>query len=296
MITDLTKDSPPLWEIPLPQARKAMEMFAAGTPEVSVGGVEDMELDGRGGKIPIRVYRPREGGDGSGTVVFNHGGGFVPGSIKEYDSLCRILTNGSGCTVVSVGYGLAPEHKAPAAVEDAYDALRWAIGRAGPAGVAVAGDSAGGNLAASASLQARDKGEGIEKIKIQVLAYPVLDIGSASPSVVEYGERYFLTRGEMEWFNTSYLVDSSQASEPYISPLRAADLSKLPPAIILTGEYDPLRDQGETYAARLRLSGIPVVGVRYTGAVHGFLSFAGTRIATSSLSMMSSSLKSAFNV
>jgi acetyl esterase len=298
LFASLTKDSPPLWEIPVSEARKAMEegaeMFAAGSPKIDVGKVEDMEVDGRGGTIPIRVYTPKEQGENSGTVVFYHGGGFVLGSIGEYDPICRALTSTSGCTLVSVGYRLAPEHKAPAAAREAYDALQWAIGNLGSNGVAVAGDSAGGNLAASVCLRARDIGEGIEKIKLQVLAYPPTDLDAIFPSTIEYGEGYFLTRGEMEWFHTSYLVDRSQASDPYISPLRARDLSKLPPAVILTGEYDPLRDQGEAYAARLRLSGVPVVGVRYTGAIHGFLSFSGTRIATNALNLVGTSLKSAF--
>lgn len=298
LIDSLTKDSPELWEIPISEARmvveRGWEMLAAGAPEIEVSRIEDLVVDGRGGKIPIRVYTPKEKGEGSGTVVFYHGGGFVLGSIREYDPLCRALANMSGCALVSVEYRLAPEHKAPAAAEDAYDALQWAISNMGSNGVAVAGDSAGGNLAASVALKARDKEEGIEKIRIQVLAYPATDLDAVFPSTIEYGEGYFLTRGEMEWFHNSYLVDRSQASDPYISPLRAKDLSRLPPAVVLTGEYDPLRDQGEAYAGRLRLSGSPVVGVRFTGATHGFLSFPGTRIATNALSLVGTSLRSAF--
>lgn len=294
LIEDFTKDRPPVWKLPLSEARRGFEVFVSGAPEIKVGRVEDLEVNGRGGKIPVRVYTPNEKGNGSGTVVFYHGGGFVLGSIAMYDPVCRAIASTSGCTVVSVDYRLAPEHKAPAAVEDAYDSLQWAIREMGSRGVAVTGDSAGGNLAASVSLMARDTGEGSDRIKLQVLVYPVLDLGSFTPSAVEYGEHYFLTREMASWLSASYLVDRNQASDPYISPLRAGDLSRLPPAVILTGEYDPLRDQGETYAARLRMSGIPVVGVRYTGAIHGFLSFTGTQIAASALSMVGSSLKSAF--
>ncbi len=298
LFTNFTKNSPPLWEIPVSEARKVMEMGAemlnAGAPTVEVSKVEDLEVDGRGGKIPVRVYTPKESGEGSGAVVFYHGGGFVLGSIGEYDPICRALASMSGCTLASVGYRLAPENKAPAAAEDAYDALQWAIGKMGANGVAVAGDSAGGNLAASVSLKARDRAQGIEKIKLQVLVYPPTDLATFFPSTMEYGEGYFLTKGEMEWFHGSYLVDQGQAADPYISPLRARDLSRLPPAVVLTGEYDPLRDQGEAYAARLRLSGVPVVGVRYTGAMHGFLTFPGTRIASNALGLVSSSLRSAF--
>lgn len=293
LIEEFDKDRPPLWKLPLPEARRALEMMAAEAPEVKVGGVEDTKVDGRGGKIPVRVYTPI-GGNSLGTVVFYHGGGFVLGSIGMYDPVCRTITSESGCTVISVDYRLAPEHKAPAAIEDAYDSLQWAIKKMGARGVAVAGDSAGGNLAATVSMMARDQRGGVEKIKLQVLAYPVLDLGSFTPTAVEYGEHYFLTRDMAIWFSESYLVDRNQASDPHISPLRAPDVSGLPPAVILTGEYDPLRDQGETYAARLRTSGVPVVGIRYTGAIHGFLSFAGTRITASALSMVSSSLKSAF--
>nr|WP_308417957.1 alpha/beta hydrolase [Metallosphaera hakonensis] len=204
-------------------------------------------------------------------LVYYHGGGFVFGSVESYDGLVRLLSKESGMTVLSVGYRLAPEHKYPTPVNDAWDALLWLRENyLKEEKVCVAGDSAGGNLAAVVSQIDRDKGQGI--IKCQALIYPAVNMVDNSPSTREYGDGYFLTRDLMYWFGSAYFSSGREAIQPYASPA-FGKLENLPPALMITAEYDPLRDQGETYHHMLREAGNESVLVRYMGMIHGFVSF-----------------------
>jgi acetyl esterase len=208
--------------------------------------------------------------------VFFHGGGFVLCDLDSHDRQCRGLANESGCVVVSVGYRLAPEHKFPAAPEDAYAATRYVAEHASefgidPGRIAVGGDSAGGNLATVVALMSRDRGG--PSLKFQLLIYPVTDFYDVSPSMHEYSG-YFLTREVMDWFLRQYFSSAADARLPYASPMNA-DVRGLPPAMIITGECDPVRDQGEAYADKLRRAGVAVEVKRYEGMVHPFFNLGG---------------------
>lgn len=233
---------------------------------------EDREIPGPASQLRIRLYKPAAE-DTLPVVVFFHGGGWIMGSIETHDVYCRQLANASGYAVVSVDYRLAPENKFPAGLEDAYAATNWVWEQAAEIGldarrIAVAGDSAGGNLAAAVALLARDRGG--PPLAFQLLMYAVLDYNFDTPSYRENATGYHLTRAAMIWSWGHYLQSELDGLSPYASPLRAEDLSGLPPAMILTAEYDPLRDEGEAYAARLRAAGVPVELRRYDGLIHGF--------------------------
>jgi len=249
-------------------------MNAAVLPSgIEVASVTDREVPGPEGPIPIRVYRPA-GDAPKPVVVYFHGGGWVLGSLETHDGTCRRLADGADAVVVSVDYRMGPEHRFPAAVDDSFAALRWIVEHApelgGDAGrVAVAGDSAGGNLAAVVSQLARAEGPAI---RFQLLIYPVTDHEFTSPSMQENAEGYYLTREAMRWFYDHYLVDATEGADPRVSPLRAADLAGLPPAFVLTAQYDPLRDQGIAYADALRAAGNDVTMTLYEGLFHGFFS------------------------
>ena len=206
-------------------------------------------------------------------LVFFHGGGFVIGDLDSMDAPCRALANRAGCLVVSVDYRRAPEHKFPTATEDCYAAVRWVAENAASlngdsARIAVGGDSAGGNLAAVVALMARDRGG--PPLRYQLLIYPATNHDFTTASCQENAEGYFLTTADSRWFWSQYLRDENDAANPYASPLRAEDLSGLPPALIITAEYDPLRDEGEAYAERLRQAGVAAEAKRYDGMIHGF--------------------------
>jgi len=256
------------------QARDQMLMASrfVGSAE-DVHTVEDREVPGPGGAIPIRAYRPSEC-DTLPAVVFFHGGCWLMGDIRTHDGYCRALANRSGAIVVSVDYRLAPEHKYPAAAEDAYAATRWvaehaaAIG-ADPQRIAVMGDSAGGNLAAVVALMARDRSG--PSLAFQLLVYPITDFSFDTPSYRENATGFHLTRDDMAWCWGHYLTNELEGYEPYASPLRADDFRGLPPALILTAEYDPLRDEGEAYARKLEDAGVPATLKRYDGMIHGFV-------------------------
>lgn len=266
----------PNYTLSVAEAREGMILrskLVAGDP-LPVHAVADRLIPGPGGQLPVRVYLPARGGPFP-ALVYCHGGGWVIGDLDTHDHVCRALANEVPCAVVSVGYRLAPEHKFPAAAEDAYAATQWVIARAeelgvDPGRVAVGGDSAGGNLATVACLMARDR-RGAMPV-FQVLLYPVIDYNFETPSYRANAEGYLLYRADMIWFWRHYLASEADADNPYASPIRARDLSGLPPALVITAEYDPLRDEGEAYAARLAAAGVPVVLSRYDGMIHGFAS------------------------
>ena len=268
---------PALSTLSVEDARKMLDMLPQllGLIPEPVAKVEDLLIPGPAGQIPVRVYAP-QGSRPFPVLVFFHGGGFAIGSIEGYDELCREVTNAAGCIVVSVDYRLAPEHKFPAAVDDCYTATKWVAENANaiggdPTRIAVGGDSAGGNLAAVVALMARDRGK--PPLVYQLLVYPCTNFAVFdTPSHRENAEGYFLTKDDMVWFMNLYLRSEADAHNPYASPLRAHDFRGLPPALVVTAEFDPLRDEGEAYAARLREAGVPVVCTRYNGMIHGFLS------------------------
>ena len=265
-----TVGGPALHEQTPEAGREMFTAFAAlGGPGEPVASTEDREIPGPAGPIPVRVYTP-EGDPPFPVVVFFHGGGFVIGNRDSHDAVCRELTNAAEAVVVSVDYRLAPEHPFPAAPEDCFAATQWVHAHAAelggdPARLAVAGDSAGGNLAAVVCLMARDAGG--PSICAQVLVYPATELSMSHPSIEENGEGYLLTAEDMSWFMGHYQPD---VDDPRASPLKAESHAGLPPALVITGEYDPLRDEGEAYADKLRAAGVPVVLSRYDGQIHGF--------------------------
>jgi len=264
--------TPSLSELGPEQARSMYKLLAAGRQGPEVHQVDDRTVEGDGGPIPVRIYRPSPA-DALGVLVWYHGGGFVIGDLDTADANCRELATQAGCVVVSVDYRLAPEHTSPAAADDAWSVLRWVLDNApaiggDPARVAVGGDSAGGNLAAVVAIAARE--EGIS-LRHQLLVYPVTDLAGSSASRTENGEGYFLTKDAMDWFEECYLGPANDPHDPTISPLYA-DPAGVAPAHVITAGFDPLRDEGEAYAAAIAAVGVPVVDDRYPSMVHGFLS------------------------
>ncbi|MER1987361.1 MAG: alpha/beta hydrolase [Solibacillus sp.] len=264
--------APPMSSLSPEEARSTTDFSAlAGIPE-EVGKVENRTIPGPGGEIPVRIYTP-EGEGPFPSLVFYHGGGWVIGDLDTVDVPCRLLTNRANCVVVSVDYRLAPEHKFPAAADDAYAAAKWVVEN-GPSiqvdssRVAVGGDSAGGNLAAVVSLLARDKNE--IDLAYQLLIYPVTNYSYETVSYRDNADGYLLTKDSMVWFWDHYLRDAEDGKNPYASPLRTEDLSSLPPTLVITAEFDPLRDEGEAYAQRLKEAGVQVEETRYNGMIHGF--------------------------
>jgi acetyl esterase len=238
-----------------------------------IAHVENRTISGPAGEMPIRIYTP-EGTGPFPVLVFFHGGGWVICNLDTHDGTCRSLANGAPCIVVSVDYRLAPEHKFPAAPEDCYAATRWVAEHVAqfngdPLRLAVGGDSAGGNLAAVISQMARDKGG--PALSFQLLIYPATDFTADTLSKKENGDGYFLTEKDMTWFTNHYLNSEEDKQNPLASPLLAANLSGLPPALVITAEYDPLRDEGAMYGQKLKEAGIPVTITRYDGMIHGFV-------------------------
>ena len=254
--------------------RRIFRELTGVLPREEVSRVEEIVIPGTDGGIPARVYTPAS--SGSGGVVYYHGGGFVVGDLESYDPFCRALANSSRSVVISVGYRLAPEHRFPAAASDAVDSSAWAVGNAGgfgiTRGIAVAGDSAGGNLAAVAALKCRDRGLAL---KAQVLLFPPISYDVASRSSIEYAESFYLTRKQQEWFGAQYLSRREDVFDPRFSPIQSSDFGGLPPSLVLTAEYDPLRDQGEAYADTLAKSGVAVTSLRVRGVTHGFIGLPG---------------------
>lgn len=264
---------------PTDEARKEYKRIRAKYKEITaeVAKIEDAVIRKGDQCIPIRLYEPV--GDGPFPVlVYFHGGGWVLGDLEIADCVCRYLSNEAKCVVVSVDYRLAPEHKFPAAAEDAYAATRWVINHAAqingdPQKVGVAGDSAGGNLAAVVALMLRDQGG--PRLVCQLLVYPITQCSFDTPSYQEFATGLNLTQGEMAWFINSYSRSEEDKQNPYLSPLLAESLEGLPTALVVTAHYDPLRDEGERYGERLRAAGVPVYMKRYEGMTHSFINMTG---------------------
>ena len=275
----IARGAPQLYTLSLAEARAADLAdirAAAGTAE-PVHAVTERQIPGPGGALPIRVYRP-EGDGAQPALVYFFGGGWTLGSVDTSDGICRALANAVPCTVVTVGYRLAPEHQFPAAVEDCHAATRWIARHAAEIGVdpsrlAVGGDSAGGNLAAVVSLLCRD--ERGPDLVAQLLVYPNTLYRGDTTSLRENDDPWLFNRHSVDWYWRHYLPTPEDGANPLVSPLLAPDLTGLPPALVITAEYDPLRDEGERYAGRLRDSGVPVELSRYDGMVHGFFAMAG---------------------
>lgn len=296
----LKQRSIPLYQLPVAEARAQIlvAMVDPTSTPLPVAQVEDRTIPGPAGPLPVRIFTPT--GQGPFPVlVFFHGSGFVVCNLDTHDGLCRALTAGAGCLTVSVDYRLAPEHPFPAAVDDCYAATDWVHRHATELGgdrtrLAVGGDSAGGNLAAVVTLLARERGG--PPLVHQLLLYPVTDRPGGTASYSENAEGYGLSKADMFWFWGQYLPDQEHTNDPRAVPLRAPDLAGLPPALVITAEYDVLRDEGESYASRLNEAGVPTTLVRYDGMIHGFLDMtAQVERARAAMQETTTSLRAAFD-
>ena len=264
---------PALNEMTPEEARIAAGGFVElGGPGDDIASSQDRVIAGPAGDIPVRVYTPHGSGP-FGCLVYFHGGGWVIGDIEGTNAICRTVAARAGCKVVSVGYRLAPEFKFPVPLDDCYAATEWVVENAAEIGIdgskiAVGGDSAGGNLAAAVAIKARDA-DG-PAIALQVLVYPVTNHSYDTQSYKDNGEGHLLTTELMTWFWDQYLESADDGRNPLASPLRASDLSGLPPAVVITAEYDPLRDEGEAYASALSSAGVAVTQKRFDGQIHAF--------------------------
>lgn len=290
---------PPLNELSPEESRVAAEGFAElGGPGADVASQDDRVIPGPHGDIPVRVYTPLNGSGPLPCLVYFHGGGWVIGDLETTNAICRTLAAEAGCVVVSVDYRLSPEHKYPVPFDDCYAATTWVADNGSEIGVdsskiAVGGDSAGGNLAAAVALRARD--EAGPSLAMQLLVYPVTDHSFGTDSYKSNGENYLLTKDMMTWFWDHYLASESEGDLAYVSPLRADDLSNLPPATVFTAEFDPLRDEGEAYAKRLKDAGIAVSQKRFDGQIHAFFTMLLVfEAATEAAQLAGADLRSAF--
>ena len=277
--------------------RESRAAFSPAVPEVAEA--RDLALSGPGGRIPLRLYRGlgTEAGALLPVLVFFHGGGWTIGDLDTHDIVCRTLANKARCAVVAVDYRMGPEHKFPAAVDDCIAATRWVAAQSAAIGVdvsriAVGGDSAGGNLAAVTAIALRDAGG--PPLVFQALVYPATDQRMDSDSHARLAEGYLLTRNNMLWFRGNYL-EPGQYDDWRASPLRAADLARLPPAHIITAGYDPLLDEGRAFSDRLVAAGVPVLYECFEGMTHGFLTLGGVVAgANHALYRLAQSLSQAF--
>ena len=272
--------SPPLEEMSVSDARAMITTLTQLTAAVPEGvATEDLTVPTSQGDVPVRLYRSSAPSDKPRPLlVWLHGGGWVIGNLESADPTARDLAVQTGAIVASVDYPLAPEHPFPAAPEACHAVASWLAGHAAelgadPSRMAIGGDSAGGNLAAVTALLARDRGG--PQFNFQLLVYPATDCLMTQPSVKENGENYLLTASSMHWFIDHYLGSGSDPRDPAASPLYADNLNALPPALVITAEFDPLRDEGEAYAARLERADVPVTISRYDGMIHGFFGMTG---------------------
>jgi acetyl esterase/lipase len=270
--TDLTEMSPEESRLDLLRIALAFE-----GPKVPAR-VDPLTLPGPAGPMAARLYVPEGGQTPMPLLVYLHGGGWVRGDLHTHDNTCRFLAREAGVIVLSVDYRLAPEHKFPAAVEDSFAAFRWAHENAAELGVdqnaiAVGGDSAGGNLAAVVGQLAAADGGPVPAFLL--IIYPATDFSEKRRSFELFSEGFLLTESDMDWYTAHYLPDKEAERDPRASPLLADDLSGTPPAYVMTAGFDPLRDEGEAYALRLREAGVPVALRRHSGLIHGFANMTG---------------------
>ncbi len=294
-------DLPPFYTVSAPAARRMYKEARAflSPPVPEVGAVRDLAASGPAGPLALRLYRGL--GAAADTplpaLVYFHGGGWTIGDLDTHDIVCRTLANNARCAVVSVDYRMGPEHKFPAAVEDSLAATCWIAAQAATLGIdgariAVGGDSAGGNLATVVAITLRDAGG--PALVFQALVYPATDQGLDSASHASFGEGYLLTRRNMLWFRDNYLLPGDY-DDWRASPIRAADLARLPPAHIITAGYDPLLDEGRAYSDRLVAAGVPVLYECFEGLAHGFLTMGGAVAAANhALYRLGQSLSQAF--
>ena len=267
--------APPLWELTAEQGREMYRAMRPKIDELPIHKVTDQTIPGSLGEIPIRIYTPA--GDGPfGVLMYFHGGGWVIGDLDTGDAVCRMMATAANLVVVSVDYRMAPEHIFPAAVTDCYEATAWARDNMstlnGNGKLGVTGESAGGNLSAVMCLKARD--ESGPQIDFQCLLYPVTDHDLSRGSYAENGEGYLLETQTMTWFWDQYCPEVSDRSNPHASPIKADSLAGLPPAFVVTAEFDPLRDEGMAYAEALSAAGTTAQAVCYDGMVHDFFATA----------------------
>jgi acetyl esterase len=273
---------PQYWQLSAPEARKLYRdtRGVLASPAPDVAHVEDLLMPGPGGAVALRYYRPSgsQRDEPLPVLVFFHGGGWTIGDLDTHDIVCRGLANAGLCAVVSVDYRLAPEHKFPAAVDDATAATHWVHANAArlvldASRLAVGGDSAGGNLAAAVAITFRDTWA--PELKLQLLIYPAVDFTLSTESHRQLAEGYLLTRKSIDWFTANYLRGADDAKDWRASPLFANDHSRLAPAYIFTAGYDPLRDEGHAYADKLHAAGVSVTYECFEGMIHGFIGMGG---------------------
>jgi len=273
MKEDKERNLPPYNRLTPSEARRQMlELSPPVDPELIAKRVRQLKIPGDSADIPIRLYYP-DGNPPFAVAVYFHGGGWVMGNLDTHHAICHALSHTSGCLVLAVDYRLSPEHKFPAAIEDAYTATCWVAENGGSVQadanrMAVMGESAGATLATVAAMMIRDRGG--PHVALQVLVYPVTNRDMITLSHTNYAQGYMLTHEMMRWFWDQYLTGEEAAEHPYVSPLRAENLGDLPPALVVTAEYDPLCDEGEAYASKLAAAGVRVRHSRYEGMVHGF--------------------------
>jgi len=290
--------APSLTSLSVEDARANMKnLTSLRTSVEEVARVENLQVPGPHGDIPVRLFAASTD-PGLPILVYYHGGGWVLGDLDTHDGTCRSLAKLIDGIVISVDYRLAPENKFPVALDDCYAAASWAVENAAKLGgdprrVAVGGDSAGGNLSACVALKSRDEGK--PRLVHQLLVYPVTDARFDTASYRDNAEGYFLSRSDMQWFWNHYLGSAEDGANPYASPLRSTDLRGLPSATIITAEFDPLRDEGESYGKKLKDAGVPVEVKRYDGVIHGFFSM-GDILAKGKVAMQhaADALKKAF--
>ncbi|MGZ5803945.1 MAG: alpha/beta hydrolase [Xanthobacteraceae bacterium] len=303
LLDAMIKANRPAFETLTPQqARQQMRDVRAALkqPVPAVAEVRDLTANGPHGDIPLRLYRSSavRAGEVQPALIFFHGGGWVFGDIETHDNLCRALANSAGCTVISVGYRLAPEHKFPAAVDDCWAALLWVEANAAELSLdksrlAVGGDSAGGNLATVVAMLAQQRG--VPRVVHQVLLYPTVDLEMKSKSYEEQGKDYNLTASAMRWFRDLYLNSPAQVLDWRASPILAKDISQLPPAFIAVAGCDPLHDEGVAFAELLKRNGVAVTLRKFPGQMHGFASMSGfLRAADQVISDVGTALKQAW--
>ncbi len=283
-----TLNFPKVYETSLDDLRKIMNNAHVSQEIDAVSHIENLSFKSDGDTVRCRLYDP--GTNSRGLIIYFHGGGFIWGGIESSDPVCRRIANVSKTKILSVDYRLAPEHKFPAAVNDGFNSFLWAYNNSEMLGIdkeriAIAGDSSGGNIAASTCLKLKDNGRPLPYL--QILFYPFMGPDFYSESMREYSEGYFLNIDELKWIGDSYLNSRNDAMDPYFSPILHDNLEGLPEALVVTAEYDPLRDQGETYVSRLYSAGVPVTSIRAKGMIHGFVGlFSVSRAADAIISMI----------